>query len=322
MTSHGIVLPTRGVVLTNGEGSSQEAAIQTSIIDLVRDAETAACIDSIWVGDSVLAKPRLASLPTLAAAATITDNITLGTAVYLPQFRHPLSTAHQLATIDLLSEGRLSIGIGVGGGSSVRREHEQFNLPFNHRGAIVDESLDIIASLFRGQAMSYEGEFFTISGADIGLRPTSEFKPLIASTKVDPNEGFLPPIRKRIMRHGGGWMPISIEPDIYSVGIEKIHLILDEAGREHENFDAAYYQDIVISETRAKAVDEARSFLEQYYPTASFTDDQIQARGAFGPPALIQEHMQKYEEAGVDTFVTRFPTSDQKIQFQRFSELL
>lgn len=71
---------------------------------------------SVWVGDSVLAKPRLEPLSTLAAVATATSAVELGTAVYLPVLRHPIHVAHATATVDQLSGGRLSLGLVLASG--------------------------------------------------------------------------------------------------------------------------------------------------------------------------------------------------------------
>src|SRR5262249_56721451 len=70
--------------------------------------------DSVWVGDSLLARPRGEPVALLAAIAAATDRVRLGTAVLLPLLRHPVSLAHQLATVDRVSRGRVIVGIGPG----------------------------------------------------------------------------------------------------------------------------------------------------------------------------------------------------------------
>ena len=77
----------------------------------------------MWVGDSIVAKPRLDALTTLAYVAGITSRVRLGTAVLLPALRHPVVLAHQLANADQISRGRLVVGVGVGWGlPSAERE--------------------------------------------------------------------------------------------------------------------------------------------------------------------------------------------------------
>src|SRR5438105_2991616 len=83
------------------------------VIKAARHAEQAG-YDSVWVGDSLLARPRGEPLTLLAGIAGATTRVTLGTAVLLPLLRHPLSLAHVLATLDRISNGRLVVGIGPG----------------------------------------------------------------------------------------------------------------------------------------------------------------------------------------------------------------
>lgn len=75
---------------------------------------------SVWVGDSVTAKPRLEALTTLGALSARTSRIQLGTAVFLAALRHPLVIAHAVASLDVLSTGRIILGVGAGrGGRSI-----------------------------------------------------------------------------------------------------------------------------------------------------------------------------------------------------------
>ena len=101
----GYLLPTR----------EQTMAGRPEAVPLLALAERAARLgfDSIWVGDSVTAKPRHDPLILLAAVAARTTKAELGTAVLLPALRNPVLLAHQVATLDRISEGRLILGIGI-----------------------------------------------------------------------------------------------------------------------------------------------------------------------------------------------------------------
>src|SRR4029077_2794582 len=83
------------------------------VINAARRAEEAG-FDSVWAGDSLLARPRGEPLTLLAAVAGATTRVTLGTAVLLPLLRHPLSLAHALATVDRIAQGRLIVAVGPG----------------------------------------------------------------------------------------------------------------------------------------------------------------------------------------------------------------
>ena len=71
--------------------------------------------DAVWVGDSIVAKPRLEPLTTLAYLAGITSRVRLGTAVLLPALRHPVVLAHQIANVDQISRGRVVLGSASAG---------------------------------------------------------------------------------------------------------------------------------------------------------------------------------------------------------------
>src|SRR5687768_18046819 len=104
----GILIPTRGIVMQ----SARRPPLDTCWA-MARHAD-AAGYDAVWVGDSVVAKPRLEPLTTLAFLAGITQRVRLGTAVLLPALRHPVVLAHQIANVDQISQGRVVMGIGVG----------------------------------------------------------------------------------------------------------------------------------------------------------------------------------------------------------------
>src|SRR5712692_8243363 len=102
----GLLLPSREALLwADGD--------LTVVLDAARQAEKAG-YDSVWAGDSLLARPRGEPLTLLAAVAGATTRVTLGTAVLLPLLRHPLSLAHALATLDRIAQGRLVVGVGPG----------------------------------------------------------------------------------------------------------------------------------------------------------------------------------------------------------------
>lgn len=93
-------------------------------------------LESVWVGDSLLARPRHDPLTMLAAVAAAVPDVAVGTAVLLPALRNPVVLAQQLATIDQISEGRLIVGAGIAGDlPGTRREFTAAGVPFEGRVA-------------------------------------------------------------------------------------------------------------------------------------------------------------------------------------------
>ena len=108
----GILLPHRGVIL--------QSARRPPVEDCWTIARLCDAADmDVWVGDSVVAKPRLEPLTTLAYVAAMTQRARLGTAILLPALRQPTVLAHQLANLDQISQGRVVLGLGVGATSGL-----------------------------------------------------------------------------------------------------------------------------------------------------------------------------------------------------------
>lgn len=322
MPSYGYLLPTRGVVLSSDDSSTLAAKVESDVVGLARRAE-ALGFSGVWVGDSVLAKPRLDPLSTLAAVASATDAVTLGTAVYLPTLRHPVHVAHETATVDQLSGGRLRLGIGVGIGPDVEREYDALGLDFATRGARMDELLDVLTALWAGESVDYDGEFFHLEGASVGFAPQRKPQIYIPTAAFDPSDGFPAPIRDRLVTHGDGWLPIGLSPDTYETSLDRIHSFLADGNRDPSTFDPAYYMDVVVDEDERAALEEAREFYDRYYPEWDrLSDEEIRARGAFGPGDNLASTIEAYEEAGVETLVVRFTADDQREQLQRFADVV
>ena len=159
----GILLPTRRLVMEGGRpGQFKE------IVSLAQTAEQAG-LDSVWVGDSLTAKPRLEPLSTLTAVAMETERVRLGTAVLLPALRYPVHLAHQAATVDFISDGRLILGAGVGGAfnEAQRTEWSHAGVNLRTRASRFEEVVEIVKRLTSGETLDFDGEHFSLEGASI-----------------------------------------------------------------------------------------------------------------------------------------------------------
>lgn len=321
MPTYGYLLPTRGAVLSSETDSSLTARTQADVVETAKRAETLG-FRSVWVGDSVLAKPRLEPLTTLAAVAANTDAADLGTAVYLPTLRDPVHVAHLTATVDQLSGGRLSLGVGVGIGPDVEAEYANLDVPYKERGPRMDELLDVVTELWSGDAIDYDGRFYQLEDASIGFGPSRKPPIYVPSAAFDPSDGFPEPIRRRLVEHADGWLPITVSPEAYAEALDSVHGFLERAGRNPSAFEPAIYLDAVVDEDERAAIDEAREFYDRYYPAwDTLSDETIRGKGAFGPPAEVAEMLDAYAEAGAERMVIRFTTTDQRKQIRRFADV-
>jgi alkanesulfonate monooxygenase SsuD/methylene tetrahydromethanopterin reductase-like flavin-dependent oxidoreductase (luciferase family) len=112
-----------------------------TLVDLAVMAE-AAGLDHVWVGDSPVARPRAEPFTVLGAVAGATTTVGLGTAALIPALRHPLHTAHAIATLDRLAPGRLTVAVGAGfPNDATHREFATFGIPFTARNQRLDETV-------------------------------------------------------------------------------------------------------------------------------------------------------------------------------------
>src|SRR5438309_10102045 len=148
----GVLIPTRGILIQ----SARRPAVDECWA-MARHAE-AAGYDAVWVGDGIVAKPRLDALTTLAYLAGITDRVRLGTAVLLPALRHPVVLAQQLANVDQISRGRLLLGLGVGW-SLPSAEREWAACGADHKGRVrrLEEHVTLWRRLWTGEPATHHG---------------------------------------------------------------------------------------------------------------------------------------------------------------------
>ena len=140
---------------------ARQAASAAEWTELARRCET--------LGYSVLTMPdhfddSLAPMPALAAAAAVTTELRVGALVFDNDYKHPVVLAKELATLDVLSEGRVEIGLGAGW---MRSDYEQSGIPYDPAGVRIDrfeEGLAIIREAMTGEEFSRAGEHYTISG--------------------------------------------------------------------------------------------------------------------------------------------------------------
>jgi probable F420-dependent oxidoreductase len=158
-------------------GERTHAQEYREIVDMVRLAETLG-FDSAWVsehhGSSDGYMPSL--LPTLAGFAAATERIKLGTGVVLAPFHHPLRLAEDAATVDLLSGGRLILGLGLGWREE---EFRMFGVPMKERVRRTVETVEILRKAWTGERFSHQGRIFSYDRVKVTPAPAREGGPPI-----------------------------------------------------------------------------------------------------------------------------------------------
>ena len=306
----GILLPTRGLLIGDDPPGSADG-----IIALARRVE-AAGLDSVWVGDSLTAKPRLEPLAMLAAIATHTQRVRLGTAVLLVALRHPVLLAQTLATVELLSKGRLIIGAGVGGAfnEDQQREWRAAGVNPRQRAGRLEEIVQIVQGLASGEPVTFSGKHFNIDGVRIAPRHTQRggIPILLASHWRAQQDAQM----SRAARLGDGLISISDAPEEYFKLVQRVRAIHADLGRDPEKFEAAFYMTVNLNSNESQAEAEATQFLTRYYGSNIWGT----RWGPFGGPERIKERMAEYVEAGAQTLVVRFASFEPQRQLENFLE--
>jgi probable F420-dependent oxidoreductase len=302
--SWGLLLPTREVVMAQGTPDL------TKIIDLAVQAE-ALGFDSIWVGDSILARPRLEALTTLAAVASRTTRVKLGTAVLLSALRHPVVLANEAANVDILSHGRLILGLGIATRTpTVEREFAACGVPFGRRLGMFEEGVEIMRRLWTDARVTFRGRHFQLQDISPGLRPMQHGGiPVWLAGAVDN-------ALRRVVRLGDGWFPNPSSPQAFADLWGRLQRVAREMGRDPTSMHRCVYTTLNINGDVAQAERDMRSFVEGYYGAPYETMARVQGLRA-GTVQTCAEWLQEFIAAGVQTVVIRFGGPDQFGQLER-----
>lgn len=309
----GVVLPTRGVLLGAGE-----PAPASHVLRLAETAEKAG-VDSLWVGDSLTAKPRLEPLAMLAAIASVTERPRLGTAVLLAALRHPLLLAQTSATVDLLSGGRLTLGMGVGGAFTPAQGLEWKNAGVDQRGRAsrLEEAVSIVRRLWSGERITVEGKHFRLEEAELGFRPHQRPSiPVLLACHSGPKRARQ---YRRAAEHADGMISITDSPDEFGNVRKRVLEEVTGRGRDASRFQAVYYMTVNVNHDTAEARVEADRWIKAYYGL-NFWGDRW---GPFGPPEAVAAQVREYVDAGASEVILRFASFDQEAQLRLLaSEIL
>jgi alkanesulfonate monooxygenase SsuD/methylene tetrahydromethanopterin reductase-like flavin-dependent oxidoreductase (luciferase family) len=251
--------PKVGYLLPTRESVMQGRPAAGPLLKLAERAEELG-YDSIWIGDSLLDRPRHEPLVMLAGVAGRTKRVLLGTGVLLPALRNPVQLAHQVATLDQISEGRIILGIGISPDQpGTHAEFAAVGVPFEKRVGRVLECMQLCRALWTGEPVTWEGRW-RLENAVIGPVPHRKGGPPIWMG------GNTPGAMQRAARYFDGWFPIWPSPELFGRQWREVLAMRREAGRDVGAFDGAMYLTVCIDDDIARAEARIGEFLEAYYP--------------------------------------------------------
>ncbi len=306
----GVLLPTRGLLLGGDQPANADRILRMA------ERVEAAGLDSVWVGDSLVAKPRLEPMAALGAIAARTSRVRLGTAVLLPALRHPVLLAQTMATVDLISGGRLIIGAGVGGAfnDEQRGEWKAAGVDPTRRARRFEEIVEVVKGLGPGEPYDFKGRHFEFDA--VTMRPSTTQPGGIPVLMATHYRAGRPAQIDRAARLSDGIIAISDTPDEFSQVIAQVEAKAAELGRDPANFDQTFYLTVNVDSDLDRGRRDAEDFLTAYYGAEIWGT----RWGPFGGTERVAERMAEYAAAGARTLVVRLATYDPERQLDVFLE--
>ena len=323
----GIRLPCCGVL-----------ASPDAMLRIAREAE-ALGYDSVWVNDYIIWNKTLdrehlscgsreavetagddypplfyESITNLAFLAGATERIRLGIAVLVLPYRNAVVTAKQLACIDVLSGGRLELGIGQGSAkSTLNEDFEVLGIARGEKIRRTRETFEAMRAIWTEDAPAFDGELIKFPPATIYPKPSQKPYPRVWIA------GSTDKSLEMVADYAGGWITSSIPPDRLPASIADMHERLRRRGRQPSELTVATEIEVSVAETRDKARQQAARTLltlyEHYSGVPAHADlakanpdflAQAWSTSLVGTPEDINAEVRRYVEAGCGAFELKF----------------
>ena len=305
----GFIIPQRSIFFG--------VATWPEMIAIAREVDRIALFDSLWVGDSLMAKPRPESIAMLGALAGATSRVKLGVGCMASfPIRDPIIFAHQWATLDLVSNGRMRLaactGIVAGGVSA--KEGGVWNITDGQRGNRMAENIEICRRLWTEDDVSFAGKYRSFTGVTIKPRPVQQPCPIWIAANPTPTQDEKP--LRRVAKIADGWMTVQLFPGMFAALWSKLSGYLRDEGKDPDTFPNISYHNININSDRTTALEESKRFLDQYYGPV-FAAQIVETFTAAGTPAQCAANLRELASAGAKSIALRITSWDQRRQFDR-----
>lgn len=310
-------------------------ATPTQLIELAKKAEQLG-YDGVWGNDHMTTQAYVRRdfaeppnfwevLITLAFVAAATSKLRIATGVLVPAMRRDIVVmAKQLATLDQFSEGRLSVGLGVG---AYREEFEAVHPHWKvNRGELLEESIQALRLLFTERVSSWNGKYYQFDSVEMYPKPLQNPLPFYTGGN---NENAV----RRAALYAQGWLCAGMLPDQLQENIQKLHEIAYANGRDPKRIDIAVQLDVCIGDSQESAFKyyrESQLYRHIASLSGSTLKDQVKAGtdleeiDLIGTPDHILEKIDRLRQVGVTHLGgTLFPANtvgELTDHLQRFAE--
>jgi alkanesulfonate monooxygenase SsuD/methylene tetrahydromethanopterin reductase-like flavin-dependent oxidoreductase (luciferase family) len=315
----GIGFPNRGILF----GSTTVA----EMYEMARIADGADVLDSFWVGDSLLSKPRVEAVTTLAALAAVTRRLRLGPACFASfPLRDKITLAIQWASLDVLAGGRTvlvtCLGAGEGWSGDWATEFKAFGATKDERVGRLVEGIEVLRRLWSEPRVTHAGRYIRFEDVEVLPKPLQNPYPIWIANNVrgDSDSDRVQKALRRVARVADGWQTAVIHPAELARRLARLRAFLVEEGKDPSRFETSMYYNVNLNPDRAAAREESLAFLRKYYLIQDYPEAAFDAWSAWGSPEAVIERLEAYVEAGLETFIIRFPSWSMRAQLDAFME--
>lgn len=316
----GLSLPNRGILF--------DAISVEELLDLAKAGEDSGFFGSVWIGDSLLDRPRVDSIPLLGALSAVTKQVWLGVSCFASFIvRHPIELAIQWASVDILTGGRTVWTACAGGG--VARELEPFGIQRSERVPRLVEGLELIKRFWTEDRVDHEGRFWRFRGVSVDPKPLQKPHPPIWLA-VTPDDAKLSPEKVdraliRALKHADGWQGGDTDAEHIGRLCRRIAALREEGRGRAEFFPCSAHVHITIDDDRSRAWKTSTSYFRNYYPEdfisgggGQLPDELIQRFHTWGTPEECATGLLRFVSAGCSVVIVRFAADNQTHQLERF----
>ena len=275
----GLTLPNRGVLFG--------AITPEQMLEMGEIADGSGRFDDVWVGDSLLGKPRMESMTLMAALAGRT--VLVACTGIVPQAGGALEAAH-------------------------------YGLDNKDRAGRLVEWITILKRLWTEDAVDFEGRYYRLRGITMEPKPFAKPRPpiWIANNAAGPRQ-VVERTHRRVARHADGWMTSLSDPNEVGWRLRDIREKTSALGRNPDELETCLYHNINIQPDREAALAESKRFLDTYY-MLDMPMERVASWTAAGSAAECVEHLRVYERMGMQAVALRCTSWDQMGQLRRVTD--
>jgi alkanesulfonate monooxygenase SsuD/methylene tetrahydromethanopterin reductase-like flavin-dependent oxidoreductase (luciferase family) len=308
----GISLPNRGALF----GLTHiDELIETAIA-----AEQSGVFESVWFGDSLIHKPRLEAITMLAAVATHTKTVRLGT-ICMASFpvRHPVLLAIQWASLDQISNGRSLLGVCIGGAHE--GELRAFGVKREERVGRMKEGIELLRKIWADEEFTHRGKYYTLEGYNIVPKPVQKPPPIwiaVSPEREQVGDKVVDQAMRRVGALADGYITMGVTAEEFHKRWQVIQQAAAEVGKDMSKFEGAIHGMVNINDSKPTAYAQSKDYFNHYYGPNYPPENLIKIWLAHGPPGECARLIQEWIDMGITTPVLRFTAKDQLGQVKSF----